>query len=232
MLEELLHAVSSNNLAHVDALLTPTRYTLPMRSNLSVLLSALSNNNHDMLLKLLERKANVNASDFMGDTPLHYAARWGSDCRLVATLIEHAANVNAVNVSQATALHLTASKLGDTKSDNAAAIATLLLCNRANVNAGDLCNESPLHHAAYCSNESIAMLLIDHRADMNMRNVHCHLWSTPLPCCVVALPIRTVGAGARRQHSNVVRSKPHDASGYGSSIPQYACSTLTRTLYL
>src|SRR6185503_12102248 len=57
---------------------------------------ALKHNDRDTALELLEQKADVNAAEADGTTPLHWAV-YQNDVDLVDRLIKAGANVNAMN---------------------------------------------------------------------------------------------------------------------------------------
>ena len=85
---------------------------------------------------LIESGASVNARDYMGDTVLHKACRYGNS-ELVKLLIESGSDVNARGRDQNTPLHL-AARIGGVAS------ARMLLRAGAAVNAENNIGETPL----------------------------------------------------------------------------------------
>ena len=94
--------------------------------------------NRDIAALLLDKGADVNARDSVGNTPLHDACR-GGHCGVAALLIARGANVNTEDDYSNTALHETAYG-GDKNID----IAKLLLTNAANLNIRNSDNRTPL----------------------------------------------------------------------------------------
>jgi len=96
--------------------------------------------NKDVLELLIARKADVNARNTSGDTPLHTAMEKGYQY-LAELLFSQKADVNIKNNKGRTPLHVAAS--GGFK-----ATVQLLLSNKADVNAKDKSGQTPLHLAA------------------------------------------------------------------------------------
>lgn len=95
-------------------------------------------------VKSIERGGNVNAKDFFGWTPLHYAARNGN-LGLCRALLERGADVNAIEVDpskgwQCHALHLAAR-------NGHAGICLLLLKHGADAHAACMSGENALELA-------------------------------------------------------------------------------------
>ncbi|WP_264682940.1 MULTISPECIES: ankyrin repeat domain-containing protein [unclassified Wolbachia] len=97
-------------------------------------------------------KANVNAADHKGATPLHYAA-CGNRLEEMKLLLKNGASVNAVDYNGATPLHYAAcgNRLEEMK---------LLLKNGANVNAVDNSGFTPLHLSVCEGYREITRLLL------------------------------------------------------------------------
>uniref|UniRef100_A0A1X7UF55 Uncharacterized protein n=1 Tax=Amphimedon queenslandica TaxID=400682 RepID=A0A1X7UF55_AMPQE len=134
-----------------------------------------------MVTALVNNKANLNAKDWMLDktlppvvsgdktklrrgahdegTPLHYAARSGSET-IVTILVKNGADVNAKNKVQETPLHYAAGSGSET-------IVTILVKNGADVNAMDKVQKTPLHYAARSGSETIVTILVKNGADVN-----------------------------------------------------------------
>ena len=126
--------------------------------------------------------ADVNARDYEGRSPLHFAASGGTPAHIKA-LLKSGANVNARSEAGRTPLHVAAASRAF-KSANIA----LLLKAGANVNARDDFAKTPLHvAAAYGASKSANIaLLLKAGADLNARTedgdtpLHwAAYWSTP-----------------------------------------------------
>jgi ankyrin repeat protein len=87
----------------------------------------------------LEKGANVNAKSDGGDTPLHWASKYGNDA-IVSLLLENGAKVNVKGEYGWTPLHYASSRGQD-------AVISLLLENGADVDAKKWNGETPLHEA-------------------------------------------------------------------------------------
>lgn len=112
----------------------------------------------DMVELLLANKADVNAKETDGETPLHAASRGNKD--VVELLLAHNADINAKDSGGNTPLHMTA------KEDHKE-VAELLLGHGADVNAKDNDGETPLHLAAMYGHEEVAEVLLANHADIN-----------------------------------------------------------------
>ncbi|MEJ0039755.1 MAG: ankyrin repeat domain-containing protein [Gammaproteobacteria bacterium] len=158
---------------------------------------ALKNNDHDAALKLLERRADVNAAEGDGTTPLHWAV-YQNDADLVDRLIKAGANVNAMNEYGSAPLAEAATtgnapiierllKAGaDPESPNADGqtalmllartsnlpAATALLKKKANVNAIEKWHgQTALMWATAEKQPEMVKLLIQYGADVNARSL-------------------------------------------------------------
>ena len=108
----------------------------------------------DVIEALLTSKAEVNARNSMGQTPLHMAALAG-DNSVLQLLLASKAKVNAKDKSGSTPLHCAA--LGDEKD-----VAESLLGSGAEVNAKNDKGATPLHWAVEEENEQVAAVLRQH----------------------------------------------------------------------
>ena len=117
----------------------------------------------DLAKALLTCRANLDAQNSYGNTPLHVAQELG----MVELLLTNGANVNATNSKASTPLH---HAVHDQRMD----VVKLLVLNKADVNAKDIAGETPLHWAVNSwsdrrANErqltkTIAALLLTHNA--------------------------------------------------------------------
>lgn len=143
---------------------------------------------------LIVHKANLNAWDCMGYTPLFYAARTGW-AEMIPVLIDNGADPNAKSLTNCTPLHEAASygstqalialieKGADPKARDqnyrtplhqAAAIPKsekaiiALMESGADLEARDLNNHTPLHVAAFAKSKRVMDLLIERGADQTV----------------------------------------------------------------
>lgn len=102
---------------------------------------AVENENLAVVLRLLEGGANPDARADRGETPLHQAARGGSDSTVLAALLAAGADVNARDDEGGTPLHAAARNRGP-------ATISALLAAGADPEARDGRGSTPLHAAA------------------------------------------------------------------------------------
>jgi len=103
---------------------------------------------------LLANKADIDAKESNGRTPLHFAAAFGLN-DVLEVLLKNKANVNAKDDSGFTPLHL-AAYVGQLDA------ASLLLKGGAEVNAKNEAGETPLHLAVSRGHDDVAELLRKH----------------------------------------------------------------------
>ena len=116
--------------------------------------------NEKILELLINKEANLNEVSKDGNTVLHFAAMEGHS-EIAGFLIEIGASVNAKNLDGQTPLYLAA------KSKQYSTL-KLLIKNRANVD--ELCPDlSALHIAAVNGDEELAKIVIDNKADLNIK---------------------------------------------------------------
>ena len=126
---------------------------------------ATKNNHADIVLKLIQAGANINAVDQHGSTALYFAAAKGHT-EIALALIKKGANPNAIDQHGSTALHFAAAK-GHTE------IALALIQAGANPNAANRLGDTPLllatyyGYAAKYGRTAIAVVLIENGADVN-----------------------------------------------------------------
>jgi uncharacterized protein len=125
------------------------------------LLDAVKSGNAQAVRALLQKKANVNASDPDGTTALHWAAL-GNDVETVDLLIGAGANAKAANIFGITALTVACTNAN-------ADIVERLLKAGADPNAAVGEGETPLMTAARTGNPEAVQLLVAHGAQVNAR---------------------------------------------------------------
>lgn len=149
--------------------------------------TAVIENNAAKLKALLASGESMNEKDeASGDTLLHLAVRWGS-LAAASLLLECGADVNAANGSECTPLHYAAkARAGDESEDEdeddgwviperacrCEQLAELLLASRADVNAVDKSQRTPLHLAIVRKDvhaEALTRRLLQAHADPSYR---------------------------------------------------------------
>ncbi len=123
----------------------------------------------DVAEVLLINKADVNARDKAGCTPLHVAAEEGHK-DVAGVLLDYKADVNAKSNHGDTPLHMAVYKDHED-------VVELLLLYDADVNAKEGGGFTPLHLAASMGHRDIAELLLAHKAAVNAKDNNGH---TPL----------------------------------------------------
>ncbi|WP_406723117.1 ankyrin repeat domain-containing protein [Wolbachia endosymbiont (group B) of Campaea margaritaria] len=110
----------------------------------------------------MEKGANVNEQNKYNNTPLHYAAGYGS-LSVIEKLIEEGADVNAKNNNGSTPLHLA------TKNDHLDVLEKLIE-KGANINERNKYGNTPLHWAASYGRLDVVKELINKGADIDAKN--------------------------------------------------------------
>lgn len=161
----MLNAIVLRNAEEVERLIgdgVDVNALLPASIKLSGLFVAVHCGFMEGTRLLLEAKADVNKAEGKGWTPLHVASLKGR-AEFVRVLIEHGADVDRKDVlSGAVPLNF-AARVGDFRS------LEFLLLAKAQVDVGDLRNDTPLCVAIQFSFPACAELLLD--AGSKMRNV-------------------------------------------------------------
>jgi ankyrin repeat protein len=122
----------------------------------------------EMVQKLIEYDANINAKDQDGRTPFSYASvgRYPKDCSVHRLLLELGADVNTRANNGWTPLHYA--------SYNGAGLEVirLLLERGADINARSKDDSTPLHHASssYHKTLEVVRLLLESGADVKAKN--------------------------------------------------------------
>ena len=138
---------------------------------------------------LMEHKAQVDARDRDGQTPLHCAAGWNEGkpdvvAALVRALVEYKAQVDARGKYGKTPLHCAAGR-NKGESETVVAAVRALVEHKAQVDAREEYGETPLHCAAAWNKgepETVAAVvraLVEHKAHVDARDEYG--W-TPLHC--------------------------------------------------
>jgi ankyrin repeat protein len=143
----------------------------------------------NIIIELLERKANIEVRNENGETPLHIASGAGyrENKELVTLLLKYNANIEALDNNNNTPLHI-ASVQGYYK------IVEELLNHGANVNAKNIKNNTPLHivsqEASFSScYRDIAVLLLNQNAAISTKNEYGR---TPLHCAAISGDIKMI----------------------------------------
>ncbi len=174
--------------------------------------------NPELIALLLDRGADIEATDRHGGTPLHHAAGKAHE-KVARLLLTRGAKVDATNDRGATPLHVACRN----DSEN---VAELLLERGADIEATCGFGVTPLHHAARKGHENVARLLLDRGADIEAT---CSLGGTPLHHA--AWKGREKGAellldrGADIEATDSVGDTPlHDAAGGDTRVWLACCS--------
>ena len=174
-------AVNGGELDAVRAMLqkNPALATAKDSHGETALHSAILGGTKEMVELLLTNKADVNAANDRGHTPLHNAAMSPLTSREMAVLlIERKADVNARDRKEETPLHAAAN-------NGSINVAEVLIGRVADVDAKDKYGNTPLHWAATAYQgrsrdegsgedleawKEVIKLLLDHKADANAKN--------------------------------------------------------------
>ncbi len=135
-------------------------------TNALLMATARSSSNLAVIEALIKAKADVNARNALGDTPLMLAAWSNSDLAVIEALIKAKADVNARNKDGGTPLMYAAGSNSDL------AVIEALITAKADVNARDKDGWTPLMLAAWSnSNPAVIEALITAKANVNARNI-------------------------------------------------------------
>lgn len=105
----------------------------------------------------------IKACDGIGNTPLHYAAKWKYD-NSVSILLEKGANPDAQNANGETPIF-------SAIQSNSTSTISLLIKNGANKEARDFLGNTPLHSCVYKDAKDSAKVLILSGADIDAKNL-------------------------------------------------------------
>ncbi|EEU33425.1 uncharacterized protein NECHADRAFT_56710, partial [Fusarium vanettenii 77-13-4] len=128
----------------------------------------------DALRKLLTNRANINARDIRGQTPLHYTCRH-SDAQVMQSLLREGAAINIQDIDRIAPIHHAAIH------GHRPAIQSLIKAG-TDVNLVDALGNTPLFWATYKGHSD---LVKDLRKDSNIR-LRDHNGRTPLHIAAIA----------------------------------------------
>lgn len=111
---------------------------------------------------LLEKGADVNATDFDGNTPLH-RMYWGDSIRTVDILCKNGGKINLQNNKGETPL---IKAIASKKTDYIRA----LLKHKADISLADHAGKTPLHYASISGYSDMVNLLIENGADIHVKD--------------------------------------------------------------
>lgn len=162
-LESAESAARSGDIAQLKILLQsdPELVFARLDINETLLHMAARAGHADVVELLLTNKADANAKDFNGATPLDEAATHGPK-DVAQLLLAQGADVNAADNAGWTALHRAAE-------EGQRDIAELLVAAGADVNSAPQHGPTPLHLAAYSGQRDMAEWLLAHGANVNSR---------------------------------------------------------------
>ncbi|HMJ90842.1 MAG TPA: ankyrin repeat domain-containing protein, partial [Candidatus Acidoferrum sp.] len=178
-------AISKGYKAMVELLLQHGAEVNREQGVTSPLHTASFNGEREIMVLLLSHKANVNSVDSQGRTPLIVAAEVGS-LTAAQVLLDHKADPNAAEKLRLTALHWAACKGNKEMTDLLLARGADPGMKAANVGTGTSSERTqcfgaggmtPLHVAVTRDAASVVQSLLQHKADVNVRNAS---GSTPL----------------------------------------------------
>jgi len=168
----LYHVAGFGFRAMVDYLISKRPEDLNIRGHHGIPLHASLDKGHaDVSLLLLGHCVDVDVRGIDDRTPLHMAAGRGL-LEVTRILVERGARINARDSSGQTSLHLTRSgELGVPFDDIYFDVVRYLLEHDADVGAqAETEHSTPLHLASYWGGFKVAQLLLDHGADINVRD--------------------------------------------------------------
>lgn len=124
---------------------------------------AVMRGHEDVVILLLKHKADVNAKDIKGRTPLHCAIE--STTSVVQLLLEHGAEVNTADNGGCTPLHLATYH-------SHSEIVRILVNNGAHIEVMMVeTKQTPLHWAAWNEDGPLLEFLLQHGANVNAQNM-------------------------------------------------------------
>jgi len=167
----LYHVAGFGFRAMVDHLISRRPEDLSVRGYYGIPLHASLDDGHaDVALLLLRHCLDVDVRGIDARTPLHMAADSGL-LEVTRILIERGASINARDSSDRTPLHPTFDRSFETFDDTYFDLMRYLLEHGADVDAQtNTDHPTPLHLASYHGGFKVAQLLLDHGANINVRD--------------------------------------------------------------
>jgi ankyrin repeat protein len=167
----LYHVAGFGFRAMVDHLISKRPDDLTVRGRYGIPLHASLRHGHaNVALLLLGHCVDVDVRGINGRTPLHMAVDHGL-LEVTRILIERGASINAQDSRNRTPLHPIFDDKSRTFDDIYFDVVRYLLEHGIDVDAqADTEHSTPLHLASYYGGFKIARLLLDHQADINMRD--------------------------------------------------------------
>lgn len=148
-----IHAASEENIASVVPIMPVTPVTSKLSSVHKQLIWAIQENDLQKVTTLLRDGKNINNQDFLGYSPLHYAAKYAKEA-IVAYLVEAKALLDQASVRNGNTPLLLAVKRGHKK------IVSLLLAAGANPNIVNRQGYNALQFAIQQSRRDLMQLLL------------------------------------------------------------------------
>eukprot|EP01121_Diplochlamys_sp_Union-15-3_P019527 TRINITY_DN738_c0_g1_i1.p1 TRINITY_DN738_c0_g1~~TRINITY_DN738_c0_g1_i1.p1 ORF type:complete len:321 (-),score=57.11 TRINITY_DN738_c0_g1_i1:173-994(-) len=133
------------------------------KQGMTPLMLAVSQNQLNLAMSLVEQEANTNVQDYQGRTCLYIAVQ-SNNLDLTSYLIDNGANANISDIDDVTPLHIAAA-MGNVQMVRA------LVSRGAWVNLQDNQGETPLFYAIRESHSQVVRILVEYGADVNVENV-------------------------------------------------------------
>lgn len=124
------------------------------------LFDAVKTNNFDLVEFLLQNRANVNVTDYIGETPLFVAVDRWCNMQIIILLLQYGSNINHLNIFNQTPLFYAIRKCGGYVINN-------LIRLGADVNITDDLTETPLFIAVKKNDTETSILLLQNGANVN-----------------------------------------------------------------
>ena len=172
----LLNAIEKNNTEQALLILNEGIIDINFKSSSTsnpALYKAVELNRTSIVKKLIEKKANVNYCDRLGQTPLFIAIEKDCDIDIIKQLVEAKADCNIITKTSQTILI----KLIKGNSKKRYEVIEYLLKSGANPNTSERFNYTPLMAAIQKNGKSqndypLIQLLIRYKADVNAKNIN------------------------------------------------------------
>ncbi len=173
-LDGFFRAASSGNLPAVRLFLEAgVHLEVRNEEDWTALMAAAFNDQEQVLNALLQKGAQVNASETGGNTALHWAA-FGGRLNCCKLLMVSGADINARSNFGWTPLYQSVAR-------NHIVVAAYLISHGGDINASARDGQTPLHKAAASGSGHMIKLLLSHNADPHLTN---QLGETPLALAI------------------------------------------------